>query len=232
LAALGLSEESEHPEDSTLVLSTLDGTSTTTKRLQRQGDQNAEASPAVFSPNIAADSDTDQRQRPQRNVESIRTSPGEVKFFKLLHAEFQKAVHFFDRAIEEFSIREERVCEGMGIVKQQNRLHLWSMLAKSVYRLYTDLLLLETFCIMTYCSFSKILKKHDKVTSFETRNAYMSNIVNKANFTNYTILHEMIGRCEQLYSKVSDKMVHEGQQGLYEDARLFIEMIHQLNQQA
>jgi SPX domain protein involved in polyphosphate accumulation len=213
------------------VLPTGDGTSTPTKWQQCQGEGNSEASPAVLSPNLAADSDTNQLQRPQRNVESIRTSPGEVQFFKLLHAEFQKAVHFFDRAIEEFSIREERVCEGMGIVKQQNRFHLWSMLAKSVYRLYTDLLLLETFCIMTYCSFSKILKKHDKVTSFETRNAFMSNIVNKANFTNYTILQEMIGRCEQLYSKVSDKIVQEGQQGLYEDARLFIEMIHQLNQQ-
>ena len=79
------------------------------------------------------------------------------------------------------------------------------MLAKSVYRLYTDLLLLETFCIMTYCSFSKILKKHDKVTGFETRAAFMSNIVNKANFTHYTTLQEMIDRCEKLYSEVSER---------------------------
>lgn len=31
-------------------------------------------------------------------------------------------------------------------------------------KLYKDLLLLENFAIMNYCGFSKILKKHDKVT--------------------------------------------------------------------
>lgn len=171
-------------------------------------------------------------ESPQTSVESMKRSPGEVQFFKLLHAEFQKAVHFFDTVIEEYRIREERVIEGMKIVKNGNRFHLWTLLAKSVYRLHTDLLLLETFCIMTYCSFSKILKKHDKVTGFDTRNAFMSNVVNKANFSNYTTLQEMIGRCEELYSEVSDRMVQEGKQGLYEDERLFIEMIYQLNQQS
>jgi hypothetical protein len=167
-----------------------------------------------------------------REIDTIRRKPGEILFFKLLHAEFQKAVHFFDRMIDELTIREERVVEGCEIVRRENRFQLWSMLAKSVYRLHTDLLLLENFCIMTYCSFSKILKKHDKVTRFDTRNAFMSNVVNKANFTNYTNLQAMIARCEQLYSEVSDRMVEEGQENLYEDERLFIEMVHQLNQQA
>lgn len=152
-------------------------------------------------------------------------------FFKLLHGEVQKAQHFFDRVMDEFNIREERVVGGMQIVRRGNRFQLWSPLAKSVYRLYTDMLLLETFCIMTYCSFSKILKKHDKVTGFDTRNAFMSNVVNKANFTNYTNLQAMIRRCEQLYSEVSNRVVQEGQESLYEDERLFIEMVHQLNQQ-
>lgn len=31
-------------------------------------------------------------------------------------------------------------------------------------KLYKDLLLLENFAIMNYCGFSKILKKHDKLT--------------------------------------------------------------------
>jgi hypothetical protein len=192
------------------------------KLRQRQGDVTTETT----------DTREPQEERPQRNLDNIHQNPGEVLFFKLLHAEFQKAVHFFDRAIEEFAIREERVVEGNEIVENQHQFQLWSMLAKSVYRLYTDLLLLETFCIMTYCSFSKILKKHDKVTGFVTRHAFMSKIVNKANFTSYTTLQQMINRCEQLYSDVSARLVQEGQQGLYEDERLFIEMIHQWNQQA
>ncbi len=217
------------------------------RRQQGQGDRTAEVSPASIraagsseSQNSSKQPETENSSSPQdentdinqrSNVETIKRNPGEVLFFKLLHAEFQKAVHFFDRVIDEFNIREERVVEGMHIVTRENRFHLWNLLAKSVYRFYTDLLLLETFCIMTYCSFSKILKKHDKVTGFDTRNAFMSNVVNKANFTNYTHLQEMIGRCEQLYSDVSNRIVEEGQQDLYEDERLFIEMVHQLNQQ-
>ena len=114
--------------------------------------------------------------------EELGKSPGEIAFFKLLHAEFKKVTHFFDKAQQEFTIREERVREGMEIMKKPNSIMVsekWSMLAKSIYRLYKDLLLLETFAIMTYCSFSKILKKHDKVTGHQTRAAFMSNVVNK-----------------------------------------------------
>lgn len=216
-----------------------------THRHQGQGDRTAEMSPGSNKDALpsrcrssqhvemqtSSPQPVEQDRRPPSNIETIKKNPGEVLFFKLLHGEFQKAVHFFDRVIDEFHIREERVLDGMQIVKRENRFHLWNMLAKSVYRFYTDLLLLETFCIMTYCSFSKILKKHDKVTGFDTRNAFMSNVVNKANFTNYTNLQEMISRCERLYSEVSNRIVEEGRQDLYEDERLFIEMVHQLNQQ-
>lgn len=86
----------------------------------------------------------------------------------------------------------------------------WSMVAKSIYRLYKDLLRLETFAIMTYCSFSKILKKHDKVTGYQTRSAFMSNVVNRANFTNYPQVLEMISRCERLYEEVSSRLHQDG----------------------
>jgi hypothetical protein len=175
-----------------------------------------------------------QQAQPPQGADSIGKSPGEIAFFKLLHAEFKKASHFFDRAEEEFTIREERVREGMEIMKQPNSIMVnekWSLLGKSIYRLYKDLLLLETFAIMTYCSFSKILKKHDKVTGYETRIAFMANIVNQANFTSYPKVLEMISRCERLYEEVSEHLLREGKDGLYEDERLFINMIHRLNEQ-
>ncbi|KAL3934884.1 MAG: hypothetical protein SGARI_003194, partial [Bacillariaceae sp.] len=158
------------------------------------------------------------------DASKIGKSPGEIAFFKLLHSEFKKATHFFDRATEEFTIREARVREGMEIMKQPNSIMVnekWSLLAKSIYRLYKDLLLLETFAIMTYCSFSKILKKHDKVTGYDTRKAFMENIVNKANFTHYPQVLAMISRCEGLYEEVSTNLLQEGKHGLYEDERKF-----------
>ena len=166
--------------------------------------------------------------------EQLGRSPGEVAFFKLLHAEFKKATHFFEKAQTEFEIREERVREGMEIMKQPNAIMVnekWSMLAKSIFKLYKDLLLLETYAIMAYCSFSKILKKHDKVTGHKTRAPFMTNIVNKANFTHYPKLLGMIARCERLYEEVSERLQQEGKAGLYEDERLFINMISRLNEQ-
>lgn len=187
------------------------------------------------SATASATADGHGHENDHRNdLDTIGKSPGEIAFFKLLHAEFKKATHFFDRAQQEYVIREERVRKGMEIMKQPNSIMVgekWSLLAKSIYRLYKDLLLLETFAIMTYCGFSKILKKHDKVTGYHTRNAFMANIVNKANFTNYPTVLEMISRCEQLYEEVSNQLVQDGKQGLYEDERLFINMIHRLNEQ-
>jgi hypothetical protein len=168
------------------------------------------------------------------SLDGIQKSPGEVAFFKLLHVEYKKVTHFFEKAQQEFIIREERVREGMEIMKKPNSIMVsekWSLLAKSLYRLYKDLLLLETFAIMSYCSFSKILKKHDKVTGYNTRQAFMANVVANANFTNYPVLLEMIKRCEKMYEEVSQRLQKEGKEGLYEDERLFINMIHRLNEQ-
>jgi hypothetical protein len=214
---------------------------------QPHGDKSTEVvqqpQPAVAQPETAISSSScaqqqqqQQHQNPQQpqGHDSIGKSPGEIAFFKLLHSEYKKASHFFDGAQQEFAIREERVREGMEIMKQPNSIMVnekWSLLAKSIYRLYKDLLLLETFAIMTYCSFSKILKKHDKVTGYDTRNAFMANIVNKANFTNYPQVMAMINRCELLYAEVSEHLLREGKHGLYEDERLFINMIHRLNEQ-
>jgi hypothetical protein len=180
----------------------------------------------------------DKEQGPSKtqsqHAGGIGKSPGEVAFFKLLHTEFKKVTLFFERSLEEYAIREERVREGMKIMKQPNSIMVnekWSLMAKSIHRLYKDLLLLETFAIMTYCSFSKILKKHDKVTRYETRSAFMENVVNKANFTHYPQLMEMISRCEGMHEEVSEFLLREGKECLYEDERLFINMINRLNEQ-
>lgn len=126
--------------------------------------------------NIQEEGGPIKRTAGRRAAAKMSRNPGEVAFFKLLNSELKKAIHFFDRAQSEFEIREARVREGTAIMKSTNSLMVnekWSLMAKSLYRLYKDLLLLETYAIMTYCSFSKILKKHDKVTGHNTRIAFM-----------------------------------------------------------
>lgn len=171
---------------------------------------------------------------PRSLAAEMKRSPGEIAFFKLLNLELKKAINFFDNAQLEFEIREARVREGIDIMRQANRLMVeekWTLMERSLYKLYKDMLLLELYAIMTYCSFSKILKKHDKVTKHTTRTQFMKNVVNKANFTNYPKLSAMITRCEVLYDEISQSLIQAGKSGLYEDERLFINMIHRLNDQ-
>lgn len=169
------------------------------------------------------------QQHKETRREDMGKSPGEIAFFKFLHLELKKTVKFFGSAQKEFSIREQRVRDGMEIMRSSNSIMCsdrWSTMAKSIYRLYKDVLLLELYAIMTYCSFSKILKKHDKTTGYSTRIAFMSNMVNKANFTSYPDLLAMISRCETLFEEVSQKLLIEGNSALCDDERLFLSMIH------
>jgi hypothetical protein len=120
----------------------------------------------------------------QQRKKELQNNPREVEFFELLHAEFSKASKFFDKAQQQFIIREELVSVGMQVLRnphspERSVKHRWGLLSKAVFLLFRDLLLFEVFAIMTYFAFSKILKKHDKVTGYHTRGAFMVNVVNK-----------------------------------------------------
>ena len=162
-------------------------------------------------------------------------SPEEVDFFKALHAELKKAEFFFKEATREHKIRLHRITRGVIVVKAQSRSMVddtWGTMARAMYSLYKDLLLLETFAIMTYVGFSKILKKHDKVTGFRTCSQYMSNVVGTANFTHYPEVMSMISCSQRLYEEISEALEHEGKQALSEDEHLFINMIQKVNMEA
>lgn len=163
-----------------------------------------------------------------RHIDLIRSNPQEVAFFRLLQSEVRKAVDFFDKVQRECVTREQLMTVGMEILKKPRVCMVpdrWSVISRAIFFLYRDLLLLETFAIMTYFSFSKILKKHDKVTGYSTRDPFMINVVNKANFTTYPKLLELIERSQKLYNEASEKLV----QDLYEDERLFLNMVSEWN---
>lgn len=66
-----------------------------------------------------------------------------------------------------FLVRQERLKEGWRQLLLPNIIvegNPTKRLMAACVKLYKDLLLLENFAIMNYCGFSKILKKHDKLT--------------------------------------------------------------------
>jgi SPX domain len=220
----------------------------TSERRQAVGQQSEDASTAGASSTSGAEEQSARRPSDTSGNDVIAnqlgSSPAEIAFFKLLHTEVKKASHFFEQAQKEYAIREDRVRKGMELITNERGEkptgdayydksfeEQWARLAQSIFRLYRELLLLETFAIMNYCGFSKILKKHDKNTGFSTRNAFMAKVVNQANFTHYPSVLQMINRCERLYEEASNRMIQDGKQSLHEDERLFIHMIHRLNAQ-
>jgi len=170
---------------------------------------------------------------PHQGTESVLgRDPTEVNFFCLLHSELQKAVRFFRCILQEYTLRVARLHEGFEILDRTGSIVVqdhWLVLARAAFRVYKDLLLLELYAIMTFCSFSKILKKHDKATGRDTRAAFMRSMVHGANFSDTLALQTLIRSVERRYSQASDKLVAAGRTGLQEDERLFISMVTKLN---
>lgn len=168
-------------------------------------------------------------------VNEMGQNPSEVAFFKALFSEFNKATQFFGKVEEEFRIREQRIQNGMRMAKNPVRTdgtRLQLMAIKSLCRLYKDLLSLETFAIMTYCSVSRILRKHDKATGLRTHSAFMNNVANKANVTNYSGAMEMLQRTQVLFEDAMRSVVSQDKLKLFDDELLLVSVFTRLNKQA
>lgn len=163
---------------------------------------------------------------------SIRRNPNEVKFFKHLYAEFEKVSCFFEKAKKEMKIRYDRVTVGKQIFSSRDSAIMpdkWTSMERSAIKLHNSLLLLEGFAIMNYCAFSKILKKHDKRTGYSTKVAFMTKVVNKANFAAYPDILGMIQGCEELIDHSSQELNREKKSNLGEDEKLFLGLVHKIN---
>ncbi|CAM9137471.1 unnamed protein product, partial [Phaeothamnion confervicola] len=157
---------------------------------------------------------------------AIAKSAGEVAFFKLTRQELRKCSEFFTSAETQFLVRQKRVAEGWRQLKTPDHLadgDPHKRLMAACVKLYKDLLLLENYAIMTYCGFSKILKKHDKATGYRTRERFMKNVVNLAPFTRYPKVMEMLNEVENLFKEIqvfssSTHVTHNSEEQLFIDA--------------
>lgn len=99
----------------------------------------------------------------------IAKNPAEQEFFRQVHKELRKTSDFFKHCQQEYAIRWARIWDSYVMLQEVNVIHeknTWTRLLAACVRFYKDVLLLENFAIMNYCGFSKILKKHDKLTGY------------------------------------------------------------------
>lgn len=87
---------------------------------------------------------------------------------------------------------------------------------------------LELYSIMALTSFSKILKKHDKVTGYCTKYAFMTQIVLPANFVAAAPpMQPMMEQCMEWYDTITHRWMREQEEE--DDASLlFLDMIRRL----
>lgn len=81
----------------------------------------------------------------------------------------KKVSDFYSSTEKLFAIRKSRVWDAFDMLRDEGIIHdknTWTRLLCACVKFYKDVLLLENFAIMNYCGFSKILKKHDKLTGY------------------------------------------------------------------
>lgn len=106
-----------------------------------------------------------------QDLEEISKSNEERQFFSRLHKEVKKTNVFFNRIEIESSIRWDRIWNAYLLLKEKNFIADifdknggWARLLTACVNFYRDMLVVENFAILNYDGFSKILKKHDKLT--------------------------------------------------------------------
>ena len=141
------------------------------------------------------------------NDGGIDNIPSERSFFKELKVELFESSKFFESLQNDCRVRQERVVIGYNKLKNDGYKYdrqTWARLLRSCVNLYKDVLQLEKFAVTNYCGYSKILKKHDKVTGFATRDAFMRNVMAVQNFTQYPYLLDIIKKSEELYANITN----------------------------
>lgn len=169
-----------------------------------------------------------EKSKEELSIHNLIKSSAEVEFFRMLRNELKKASDFFGATEQVYMLRQKRVQDSFAMLRQSRMTtdKGWTRLLMSCVKFYKDVLLLENFAIMNYCGFSKILKKHDKLTGCATREAFMRNIMSHQNFTKATRVGELLKSTENLFSELQ-KM--ENVVPLQDEERLFIDAIHELN---
>ena len=145
-------------------------------------------------------------------AEILMKNEREAGIFRLVHAELKKTSDFFART-ESLYTRIQNLVTAM-VLLRGNQLNgvgdsdpvvpvspnAWGRLLQACSVSIRMCCYWRTFAIMNYCGFSKILKKHDKVTGFKTREAFMRNVMRQQNFTHYPRLLELLKTVKRIFS--------------------------------
>ena len=174
-------------------------------------------------------------------MEQLSESRDETEFFRMVQLELKKTREFYASTLAQDVIRLARLRESMTLLESDNQLlarqeGTWVSLMRACVNLYKDALKLETYCIVSWTGFSKIVKKHDKRTGFCCRQKFLLNVLSKQPFTHYPQLSRMLEELEEMYVHIQE--LRQGMQGegaggnqSLQDEVLFLEAMRGINRE-
>ncbi|GBG25327.1 SPX domain-containing protein 1 [Hondaea fermentalgiana] len=128
-------------------------------------------------------------------VAELMKNADEKNFFLFLRKELGKVSHIFAelerRALTQF-LQLLHVIEAARSEMRALPAEALNPIVERLTIVHRHLVLLRNFAVLNYCGFTKILKKHDKLTGFETKDKYMLKIVNEQAFAQHTTLKKAL----------------------------------------
>lgn len=123
-------------------------------------------------------------------------------FFRELMREMKKICTFFESNEETCRIRRSRILLGVECLKNEG-VNLnkkdWSRMMNATVQFYKDTVLMENYAVVHFSGFSKIIKKHDKITGFNTRESFTRNVMHRQNFVKNSFITGIIAEAETLF---------------------------------
>ena len=190
---------------------------TTSSAATATSSSSTSSSTTTTSTSTSASSTPDESSTPTSSADQGEQGEQSRTFFEKLREELKKVSTFYNNQeivhlerttqfAQELQAAELMSIDETDLEQKETRVITLSRLMESCKVLYVDLMMLENFAVMNYGGFAKILKKHDKNTSFITQEKYLRKVVNVKPFALYTKLKAAIALSESSFTRLVDMM--------------------------
>ncbi|TDH65063.1 uncharacterized protein CCR75_002146 [Bremia lactucae] len=155
----------------------------------------------ILKKRIKTATSTAHRATKQQNIAESKV---EVAFFRDLQVELKKISLFYVAEEKRCFLRYQKLHSMLKSHRKERNIEASKLqrLLFAFVHFYHKCIRLESFAVMNYQGFSKILKKHDKMTGYNTRSRYMLRKVNLSPFSSYQNLLKILSNTEKMFFEV------------------------------
>jgi len=134
----------------------------------------------------------------------LKASEDERRFFLLLRKELKKVATCF-KDLEYRALRKLvnlKATYSREVNTKSITLQNYHQLLQMCTRMHMELLMLENYAVLNYAGFTKILKKHDKMTGFRTKDQFLLKLVDCQPFVVHPWLRSAIKSVEDQFRSI------------------------------